>query len=55
MTNLPGYVLRDEAQWESLFFDVGGMTYHTRRSLTASAPGLNPFVLVHGLGMCDDL
>ncbi|WP_167408836.1 alpha/beta fold hydrolase [Vreelandella sulfidaeris] len=51
MTSLPGDVLRDEAQWESLFSDVGGMTYHTRRSLTASAPGISPIVLVHGFGM----
>ncbi|SFU91589.1 alpha/beta fold hydrolase [Halomonas korlensis] len=51
MTRLPGYVPRDEAQWESRFIDVKGMTYHTRCSLTASAKGMNPIVLVHGLGM----
>lgn len=51
MTSLPGDVLRDEAQCESLFSDVGGMTYYTRRSLTASAPGISPIVLVHGFGM----
>lgn len=54
MTSLPGDDLCDEAHWESLFFKVGGMTYHTRRSVTASAPGVNPIVLVHGLGMSGD-
>ncbi len=54
MHSLSGYVLRDEAQWESRFIEVRGMTYHTRCSLTVSAKGMNPIVLVHGLGMSGD-